>query len=376
MTNFKLHDDYKILSKAAYVANTGKTINGWKRIKTKSYSDGYYAEAYQKGNQIVIVSRGTNFNSIYDLKNDLVMASGSLPSQFYSAEKFFNELRDTYGDKYKFVLTGHSLGGSISQALGAVTGLETVTFSAYGIGHIKYDRFKYSKNITNYGSKYDGIFMNNIDNQIGKTLILVEDKNNKYYATKSYTGIQINPNGKYMHLLENMEDLANSVEYKKFNNDINNKRTAPLLKGKVEENVYYDGKTYTPIKSQATGYAANITEDERQEIIDKYKDNEPFKGMSDNEIWNRYVNFEENKFFNPKNRVFYENEFNPAQAPKGSNDDIGIQEMIRQYYDNNKHLPPKDELDERVHTGELVYVHDYTRADGTKVSGYYRAYPN
>ena len=124
-----------------------------------------------------------------------------------------------------------------------------------------------------------------------------------------------------------------------------------------------------------TGFAVNITEDERQEIIDKYKDSEPFKGMSDNEIWNRYVNFEENKFFNPKNRVFYENEFNPAQAPKGSNDDIGIQEMIRQYYDNNKHLPPKDELDERVHTGELVYVHDYTRADGTKVSGYYRAYP-
>ena len=97
--------------------------------------------------------------------------------------------------------------------------------------------------------------------------------------------------------------------------------------------------------------------------------------MSDNEIWNRYVNFKENKFFNPKNRVFYENEFNPAQAPRGSNDDIGIQEMIRQYYDNNKHLPPKNELDERVHTGELVYVHDYVRADGTKVSGYYRACP-
>ena len=52
-----------------------------------------------------------------------------------------------------------------------------------------------------------------------------------------------------------------------------------------------------------------------------------------------------------------------------------IQEMIRQYWENNKHLPQKEELDSRVRTGELVFVHDYTRADGTKVSGYYRAYP-
>jgi len=49
--------------------------------------------------------------------------------------------------------------------------------------------------------------------------------------------------------------------------------------------------------------------------------------------------------------------------------------MLKQYWENNKHLPPKEELDSRVRTGELVYVHDYTRADGTKVSGYYRAYP-
>jgi len=50
--------------------------------------------------------------------------------------------------------------------------------------------------------------------------------------------------------------------------------------------------------------------------------------------------------------------------------------MIKQYYENDMHLPLKSDLDARVCTGELVYVHDYTRADGTKVSGYYRAYPN
>ena len=28
-----------------------------------------------------------------------------------------------------------------------------------------------------------------------------------------------------------------------------------------------------------------------------------------------------------------------------------------------------------LHLGELVYVSEYTRGDGTKVSGYYRSYP-
>jgi hypothetical protein len=124
-----------------------------------------------------------------------------------------------------------------------------------------------------------------------------------------------------------------------------------------------------------TGLAANVTDDEKRDIVNKYKNSDSFSGMSDEEIWDRYVQFNEDKFFNPKNRVFYENEFNPALAPRGSNNDIGIQEMIKQYYENDYHLPQKEELDSRVRSGELVYVHDYTRADGTKVSGYYRAYP-
>ena len=39
-------------------------------------------------------------------------------------------------------------------------------------------------------------------------------------------------------------------------------------------------------------------------------------------------------------------------------------------------MPTKEALDQRVRLGELVYVSEYTRKDGTKVSGYYRSYPN
>lgn len=42
---------------------------------------------------------------------------------------------------------------------------------------------------------------------------------------------------------------------------------------------------------------------------------------------------------------------------------------------DRKPMPSKEELDKRTRIGELIYVEDYTRSDGTKVSGYYRAYP-
>lgn len=36
----------------------------------------------------------------------------------------------------------------------------------------------------------------------------------------------------------------------------------------------------------------------------------------------------------------------------------------------------KDDLKQRVQSGELIYVHNYERQDGTKVSGYYRSKPS
>lgn len=48
------------------------------------------------------------------------------------------------------------------------------------------------------------------------------------------------------------------------------------------------------------------------------------------------------------------------------------------YIDNivdRKPMPTKKDLDKRTRIGELIYVEEYTRSDGTMVSGYYRAYP-
>ena len=50
-----------------------------------------------------------------------------------------------------------------------------------------------------------------------------------------------------------------------------------------------------------------------------------------------------------------------------------IDAYIKQYVSDKK-MPTKEELDKRVYLGNLIYVEEYTRSDGTKVSGYYRRF--
>lgn len=105
----------------------------------------------------------------------------------------------------------------------------------------------------------------------------------------------------------------------------------------------------------STGQAVNLSEEERQ-MLERYA--------------------REKSLFAPENRVFYENEMNPAQVPSNSSENNYVQAFVKQYLNNNKKLPTENELKQRVISGELVYVHNYERQDGTKVSGYYRSKPS
>lgn len=52
-----------------------------------------------------------------------------------------------------------------------------------------------------------------------------------------------------------------------------------------------------------------------------------------------------------------------------------LKQHSRQLVENNWKIPEKSELNKKVISGELIYVNNYTKADGTKVSGYYRKRP-
>ena len=72
----------------------------------------------------------------------------------------------------------------------------------------------------------------------------------------------------------------------------------------------------------------------------------------------------------------------PLMTIADRNDDITQQDVdefrafVRQHSKSNGVIPTQEELDERVRSGELVYVHGYVKQDGTVVEGYYRRYPD
>ena len=59
----------------------------------------------------------------------------------------------------------------------------------------------------------------------------------------------------------------------------------------------------------------------------------------------------------------------------GEEKDIASKNFIDYVIDHDWKVPTKADLDMQVESGNLIYVENYTRSDGVKVSGYYRRKP-
>ena len=71
----------------------------------------------------------------------------------------------------------------------------------------------------------------------------------------------------------------------------------------------------------------------------------------------------------PEDKVFYKGEYDTLSKEEQEG---YLKQYSRQLVDNGWKIHDKSELDKQVKSGELIYVENYTKADGTKVHGYYR----
>jgi len=93
-----------------------------------------------KTNAVVLVNRGTEPSSYRDLASDLQMGVGKLPQQYASASNLFDEAKKVANSigapQSSILITGHSLGGSLAELLGAKYSNPTETFNPYGVGNL------------------------------------------------------------------------------------------------------------------------------------------------------------------------------------------------------------------------------------------------
>ena len=197
---------HEVLKQAAgYSYEKGNLApEGYKVIKSVDNKDtGFHAEVLAKGNDVIVAYRGTTLASIKDIKNDYAMARKNIPAQATDAIKVYDQVKQDYPNS-EVTVTGHSLGGSLSQIVSSVRGCEAVTFNAYGTKDMFKDPASIKEdNIVNYVNEMDGITMVNGENHVGEIYSVPN------IAQDSRFSIKYKDN---CHQLEGMGNLSERIQ--------------------------------------------------------------------------------------------------------------------------------------------------------------------
>ena len=108
-----------------------KNINPNLRVDSKLTNKHTTVVKDVRNNNVYVNFRGTKIDDPSDLSADLAILTGTenLHSRWKEADKHMNKVKDAYGDKANYILTGHSLGANISSHVARKHRLEAHLFN-------------------------------------------------------------------------------------------------------------------------------------------------------------------------------------------------------------------------------------------------------
>jgi hypothetical protein len=311
MPNTELHNELKQLSGYVYRNNQFEKPKSWIEVgKTESKITGFYAETFARGNDVVISFRGTDMKDKYDISKRDAVSDAMMGAKMLPGQ--IVNAQKYYEQVQKQFPNSKIMftGHSLGGSLAQILG------SRYGNEVVTFNAYG-TGDLASYQVKY----IDNITNYGNANdpffIASINNQIGKTYVMNDYESNEGEANkvagfnkslSMQKHEIEHMGDLSKAVPYKGQNLQTEESIT---LKAAIEESV-------------------------------NLRDVDPDRILTHEEI-----------------------------GELSTEDFSKSKEYINQQVQNGK-VMPKAQADEKLQSGDLVWVDGYTRDDGTEVKGYYR----
>lgn len=117
-----------------YAADGKQIVKDFLKFNNAKHDSGFFACAFKKGKDIMIAFRGTEFTQFNDWLTNFDIYIEKFDSMVIEAFMFYEYIKVNYGKGCNIHITGHSLGGALSQFTSVYSGNKHITKTWNGLG--------------------------------------------------------------------------------------------------------------------------------------------------------------------------------------------------------------------------------------------------
>lgn len=128
--------DYAKMANEVYEVPNCQAIGNWQVVHSAAGAAGFKGACYVSSSELVVVFAGTELalrEVAQDVSADILLGLGLPTRQATIAGQFYDAVMTHRGTRTHVTVTGHSLGGGLTQSVGFTRGANFVSFNAPGM---------------------------------------------------------------------------------------------------------------------------------------------------------------------------------------------------------------------------------------------------